>query len=414
MLPLRISGAALWPATGAVVSDAAILIDGAGRIAEVGPAATVPAPDGVQQVTYPDAILIPGLVNAHTHLELHGLRGQVPEAEFFAWLQHVRREKEVMPPGAFGEAARDGLRETWACGTTAIADTGTSGATVAALRELGGRGVYYHEVIAPDSADRTEALDRFRDEVQRLSDLAAGGVRIGVSPHAPYTVSPALVRDASAFARSERLPLAAHLAESQAEVDFVVSHRGAFADLWSSRKIPLPEPARTPVAYADRLGLLGPNFLAIHAVHADEADIETLARREVAVAVCLRSNRRHGHGEPPLGAFLAAGLAVGLGTDSAASVDSLDLFAEARAARALVGLTADVALRLLTIDAARAIGMDLEIGSLDPGKWADVCVVRLPESRRDGSMLEAIIEQGISEVVATYVGGRAVYRSERA
>ncbi|UCG87236.1 MAG: amidohydrolase family protein [Gemmatimonadota bacterium] len=131
----------------------------------------------------------------------------------------------------------------------------------------------------------------------------------------------------------------------------------------------------------------------------------------MAVAVCPRSNRRHGHGSPTLGLFLGADLRIGLGTDPAASVDCLDMLAEAQAARELAGLSAADALRLLTLAGAEALGWGGEIGSLEPGKWADLCVIDLAGSGgvTDEQLAAAVLNGGADAIRATYVGGRLVF-----
>lgn len=361
-------------------------------------------------LAYPDAVVLPGLVNVHTHLELTAFRGQVLEHDFVAWIQHVRRLKERTTVEGYLAAARAGVREAWRHGTTTVADTGTSGATVAALRELGGRGVYYHEVIAPHPSAAAAVVAALEVALVALGDAGGVGVRLGVSPHAPYTVSPTLLQRSAAAARSAGYPLAMHVAESEAESRFIRDGAGPFAGWWRWRGIPLPPRAPSPVDYLARLGLLGPDFLAIHVVQVNEADVALLRRAGAAVAACPRSNRRHGHGAPPLAALLAAGIRVGLGTDSVASVDSLDLFAEARVARELAGCTPRAAMALATIDGARALGLESEIGSLEPGKWADLCVVTGPSCRAEAAAADGLLATRPADVLATYVGGRPVYQ----
>ena len=385
-------------------------MDAAGRIAAVGPDEAVPRPEGVRAVDYPDALVLPGLINVHTHLELHGLRGQVEEADFFSWIQHMRRVRETAGADDYLEGARAGLRECWSFGVTTVADTGTSGATVEAFAELGGRGVYYQEALGPDRRGAARAFAEMTKSVHRLLEEAPAGVAIGVSPHAPYTVAPELLARAVGYALERGLPLAMHLAESSAEVEFVTAGRGAFADNWRERGIPLPRPARSPVAYAEVVGVLGPDLLAIHAVQADPEDVALLAEADTAVAACPRSNRRHGHGDPPLAELLGAGVRAGLGTDSAASVPDLDLLAEARAARELAGLAAEEAVRLATLGGARALGMEAELGSLEAGKWADFCVLPLEAGgARDAGEVAGSVLEHREDCLATWVAGRQVH-----
>jgi cytosine/adenosine deaminase-related metal-dependent hydrolase len=389
-----------------------LLTDNSGHIVAVGPEAAVPNPPDTKRVSWPNAVLLPGFVNLHTHLELTGLRGGIRRTDFFDWIQQVRQAKESITEAGFVDAAREGLREAWRHGTTAVADTGTSGATVRALAELGGRGVYFHEAIQPEPERSGEAFRVFAAETRDLVSRAGGpAVTIGVSPHAPYTVSPELYALVLEFARSEGLPLAAHIAESRAEVDLVTAGRGPFARAWEQRSIALPTAARSVLEYIDRSGLLGPDLLAIHVIHVDEADVALLRDHGVAVALCLRSNNRHGHGLPPLEWFREAGLRIGLGTDSVASVDTLDMLAEARAARDLSGMSASEALELVTLSGAGALGWDGEIGSLEPGKWADLCVVDVShnEAMTVEQLAAAVLTAGADAIRATYVAGRLVF-----
>lgn len=396
------------------VPNGALLVDAEGRIAALGPEESVPRPPDTRVAHYPGAALLPGFVNAHTHLELTGLRGRLQEPEFYQWIQQIRRAKEETREDTFLEWAREGVREAWRYGTTTVADTGTSLAVVRALTELRGAGSVFHEAIAPEAAGADAALAGVREVVARLRAEAGARVAVGVSPHAPYTVSRALYRRVAEYARSEGLALAGHIAESPAEVEFVSAGRGPFADAWRRRGIPLDPPAPSPVRLLDDLGVLGPDFLAIHAVQTDDRDADALAHAGSALVLCPRSNARHGHGAPPLSRYLERGLRIALGTDSVASVDTLDLLAEAREARLLAGLGAEAALRLLTLGGAAALGREREIGSLEPGKWADLAVIRLdhPVPTLPDMAAEAILLARPEDIVATFVAGRPVYQAQ--
>lgn len=163
-----------------------------------------------------------------------------------------------------------------------------------------------------------------------------------------------------------------------------------------------------PVQWLDRHEVFGPDALAIHVIAVDAADIATLAQRGCGVAHCPRSNRRHHRRDAPLRELLGALDRVGVGTDSVASVAPLDLLAEARAARALAGLTAEAALHLVTLGAARAIRLEAEVGSLEAGKWGDAVAIRIPEGTAADRLYEAILATGPAEVLGTWIGGRQV------
>jgi 5-methylthioadenosine/S-adenosylhomocysteine deaminase len=412
----RLSARWVLPIDGPALEHGALLIGADGRIAAVGPEPVVPRPPDAAAEDFGDALLLPGLINTHTHLELTGLDGGTPEPEFGTWIRRVREIKAARAPEAFLAAARRGLADCWAAGVTTVADTGDSGAVIEALAEAGGSGIAYQEVFGPHPDQRDASLLGLQQAVERLGRFAGGRVRIGVSPHAPYTVSGTLYAATAAWAREAALPIAVHLAESPAESALLASGTGAFADAWRNRGIPMPAPlGRSPVAWLDEHGVLSERTLCIHVVQAGPADVQRLARANAAVAHCPLSNRSHGHGQAPLAALLAAGLRVGLGTDSIMSVGTLDLLAEARAARALAGLDAARALALCTRDAARALGLEREVGVLTPGRWGDCVVIRpsaAPDaSRTDVSAEDLVLASGPRDVLATFVGGRDVHRT---
>jgi len=208
--------------------------------------------------------------------------------------------------------------------------------------------------------------------VDRLSASTSARLRLGVSPHAPYTVSDRLYRAVDDLARGAGLPVAMHLAESRAETQLVRQGSGPFADALRARGIQVARVARSPVQYLVQLGVLerATACLCIHCVQVDQDDVELLRRAGVSIAHCPRSNLAHGHGTAPLAAFRRAGLRVGLGTDSVVSVGDSSLWAESVAA----GLEGEDALRMMTIEGARALGLEDEIGSLEVGKQADLAV----------------------------------------
>jgi cytosine/adenosine deaminase-related metal-dependent hydrolase len=406
--------AARWvlPVSGPPIDRGAVLLGRNGRIEAVGADALVPRPPGVPDEHFPDGILLPGFVNTHTHLELTGLDLGTPEPDFRSWIGRVRASKDARTPDAFVDAARRGLAECHAIGVTTVGDTGDSGSVIRALAEAGASGIAYQEVFGPHPAQAVESLAALRRRVEELCPFVSGRVRLGLSPHAPYTVSGPLYAAVAAWARDEAFPLAVHLAESPAECELFQRGTGPFADAWRERGIPLPDGSGcSPIEWLDRHGVLGERTLCIHVVQAGDSDLARLARRGCAVAHCPLSNAAHRHGAAPLAGFLEHGLTVGLGTDSVLSVGSLDLLAEARAARSLAALAPETALRLCTLGGAAALGLAHEVGSLDVGKWGDCVVLRSPASA-GGSPAERALRARREDVIATFVGGRDVYRAE--
>jgi 5-methylthioadenosine/S-adenosylhomocysteine deaminase len=408
--------AARWvlPIAGPPIGSGAVLIGHGGRVEAVGPDAAVPRPPDVPGEDFPDGILLPGLVNTHTHLELTGLVLGRPEPDFGDWIARVRALKETRSPSGYLAAARLGVAECFAMGVTTVADTGDSGAVIRAMAEAGASGIAYQEVFGPHPTQMAESLAGLRSRVEEAGRWVGGRVRLGLSPHAPYTVSGPLYAAVAQWAARDRLPLAVHLAESRAESELLHGGSGRFADAWRSREIPLPGgPGHSPVEWLDHHGVLAPHTLCIHVVRAGAADLARLALRGCAIAHCPLSNAAHGHGAAPLAGFLRHGLRVGLGTDSVLSVARLDLLAEARAARTLAGLDADSALALCTLGGAVALGLEGETGSIEVGKWGDCVVLRTPTSAA-GSPADRAQASGREDVMATLVGGRTVYRAESA
>jgi cytosine/adenosine deaminase-related metal-dependent hydrolase len=392
------------PVKGPPIPDGAVAIED-GHITAVGPAAEL----GMGR-RYEEAAIIPGFVNAHSHLEYAVYAGFGDGLDFGPWiLLHVER-KAKLDLEQVEAIARLGAAQCLASGITAVGDASFSGATAHACAGLGLRAVVYLEVFGRGPE---EIAGRFEENRKRIADVLGDEVQLGISPHAPYTCSAELYAACSELG----LPVATHLAESRAEEEWLASGTGAwepFADM-------LAEPiGESGIRHLARHGVLNSRLVAAHCVMVDDDEVELLAESGVAVAHCPRSNALLGCGVAPLAQLRAAGLRVGLGTDSPASAPSFDMFDELRAAvmgaraRELRSdaLTAAGALELATLGSARALGLEAEIGSLTPGKRADLAVVSL-----SGSIYvpwedpaAAVVFGGSPErVTATFVGGKVRY-----
>src|SRR5438874_8790029 len=268
---LRIRAQFVHPVTAPPIEDGAVLVDDRGTIAAVGPNLVVPTRPGARQLEFPDARLLPGLVNTHTHLELTHLAGKNAEREFAAWIRTLRALKDATTPEEFSRSAEQGVRDCWAAGVTCVADTGSTGAPLQALAQLGARGIYYQEVFGPDPAKCAASLAELTAAIERLRPLASDHVRLGISPHAPYTVSEPLYRATAELARRERLSVAVHLAESREETALVRDGAGPFADALRARGISIAAHGCSPVQYLLRLGVLqrATGWLCIHCVQVD-------------------------------------------------------------------------------------------------------------------------------------------------
>jgi 5-methylthioadenosine/S-adenosylhomocysteine deaminase len=358
------------PVDGEPIEDGAVAIED-GRIAAVGR-----REDLGEGERFADAAILPGLVNAHTHLEYAVYAGFGDGLAFGPWLRvHIERKSRI-GWDEFVAIARLGAAECLRSGVTTIADASFSGAALAAAAELGLAGYVGLEVFGADVEEALASLEERREE---LAALETPVLRLAVSPHAPYSVSADLYRavlDGAGFGIT-------HVAESEDELRYLATGDGPIAAVSE-----VEPPGTTPVRHLAREGLLRPNVIAAHCVKVDEEEIALLAEHDVPVAHCPRSNAILGCGVAPLGELLGAGLRVGLGTDSPASTPSFDLFEELRAAvfaaRARAGrpdaLSPEIALELATLRSARALGLDDEVGSLAPGKRADLTVVSLAGS----------------------------------
>lgn len=431
------------PVSAPPIRDGALLVDPRGRIAAVGPEAAVPAPEDARRVALGEAALLPGLVNVHAHPELTAFRGLLEDLSFHEWIFTLNRIKRALggnappgPPGAtiapparlaedFDAAARWTCVEALRAGITTIAATEDSGAALDALRDAGLRGIVYREVFGPDPAKADLALAGLERAVAEMRSRETDLVRVGVSPHAPYTVSDALFRAVARYALEEGLPLATHTAESAAEWELVVRGGGWFAEGLRRRGIePAPRGAST-IELMDRVGVLETRPLLIHCVDLGPDDIRRIADRGASVAHCPVANARLGHGIAPVVELREAGVPVGLGTDSVASNNRLDLLEEARLAQLFQrarlhspsALPAADVLRMATLDGARALGLEDRIGSLEPGKDADLCAVSLepPHVCPVHEPCAAVVHAARgSDVLLTVVRGRELYRAGQA
>ncbi|PYO48914.1 MAG: hypothetical protein DMD72_06330 [Gemmatimonadetes bacterium] len=285
-----------------------------GKITYVGPRTGAPAG---KDDDLGDTILLPGLVNTHTHLELTAMRGFLEDLDFADWIDKLRQSRnEILDDAKLLDSAKFGIIEGVEAGITTYADTCSSGVVMQAMVALGVRGIMYQEVFAPDPSKCDAAVRELEERLGSLEPEQTDLVQLGVSPHAPYTVSDPLYAATGQLARKRNLPLAMHIAESAAEEDLVVRGEGAFAERWRRRGIEVSKRARSPIALLEKHEVLEPGSLLIHCVRVDDADITTIARRGCSVAHCPASNAKFGHGVAPLLPMLAAGIPVGIGSDS--------------------------------------------------------------------------------------------------
>jgi cytosine/adenosine deaminase-related metal-dependent hydrolase len=392
------------PVEGLPIEDGAIVIAADGTIAAIGSAG-----DLGRGERHDGCVIVPGFVNAHSHIEYAVYAGFGDGLPFVPWIgMHIQR-KAALDLDDMVAVATVGAHECLRSGITTVGDCSFSGAAATAAAATGLRAVVYLEVFGRDAS----ALDRFHTAHARIEPVLSDRVQVGVSPHAPYTCTIEVYHACAALG----LPQATHLAESAAEREWLVDGAGDWSPL---AEFLVPPPGETAIRLLAAEGLLDSSLLAAHCVHADSEEIELLARHGVGVAHCPRSNGYLGCGVAPLEELRAAGVTVSIATDSPASAPSLDLFEELRstivAARARAqrpdALSAAEALELATLGGARVLGMADRIGSLVPGKQADLAVISLAGSPFDpveDPVAAAVLGGSPDRVTATLVAGEERY-----
>ena len=391
--------------------DHALVVD-AGRIVAIVPFSEADRTFAARaQIALPEHILIPGLINAHTHAAMTLMRGIADDLPLKEWLEREiwPREGRFVAPEFVHDGTLLGAAEMLRGGITCCNDMYFfPDAAARAYEDAGMRAMVGMPILdfpTPYAADADAYIARglaARDAWKHAPRLS-----FALAPHAPYTVGDATWSTVVMYARQLDLPIQTHVAETRAEVDEArATHH------------------QTPVARLDRLGATGPAFIAIHAVHIDDHDIATLAEQGCHVVHCPGSNMKLASGVAPLVKLLAHGVNVALGTDGAASNNRLDVFEEMRLASLLAKVTtgdaaavpAATALKMATLNGAAALGLDAEIGSLALGKQADMTAVRiadvetLPMYDAASHLVNAASREHVTDV---WIGGERIVDSGR-
>lgn len=400
------------PVSSPPIENGAVAVDGP-LIVGVGDAAEIASrfPDARSE-SFGQSVILPGLINTHTHLELTALRGYLEneEHDFFAWLRKLTLARlERMTPDDIRVSATWGACEAVRAGITWVGDASDSAMmSMLALRDVGLRGVVFQESFGPDRRLVAENFEKLTAKVAELRPVENELVRAGVSPHAPYTVCREQLELIADFARSEQLPLMMHAAESESEELLLREGGGIFADGLAKRGIEFIAPRMSTVQYLKQVGILATQPLLAHCIRVDNEDVETLKQTHAKVAHCPKSNAKLGHGRAPLAKFVAAGVAVGLGSDSVASNNTCDIIEEARFAVLFAKKNP-----LLTASRVLAAATT---GVLSEGQQADLIVVGLNGTHQlpvYDPVTTLIFSSSGRDVVLTIIAGREVYRDQR-
>ncbi len=436
-MPVIYSARWVLPIISPLIEDGAVAFEKS-IIVAVGPRTEIASrfPDARAE-HFGEAAILPGLINAHSHLELTAMRGflEQEENDFFAWLRKLTLARLAMTAEDLLVSGMCGAIEAARAGVTFMGDASSAGReAIAALRMVGLRGIVYQESFGPDPNAAVENVAKLRDQILELRDLENGQVEVGVSPHAPYTVSGPQLELIARLAIDKKLPLMMHAAESEAEKLFMLAGEGVFADGLRARGIQWQAPGISTMQYLNRHGVLETKPLFAHCVNVDDRDLELIKENFAGIAHCPKSNAKLGHGRAPFAEFIRRDLNVGLGSDSMASNNACDILEEGRFATLLARLpcsredplkgrlpgrdliSAEQALGAATLGGARALGLNDKIGALAEGMQADVTVVGLngPHQQpvRDPAAALVFGSSG-RDVLLTTVAGKEIYRDGR-
>ncbi len=412
------------PITSEPINYGAIAID-ATDIVAVGPFDDIKAQfDNAEVTEFGKAAILPGFVNCHSHLEITAMRGRLDEVEhdFRAWLLRLNDLRAAMSDEEIEEAAFLGAVEGREAGVTCFGDIGRSGhAGLRAMKRAGLRGIVFQETeFSPDNRTAEDDFKKLNAKFESLRGEATNLVTVGLSPHAPYTVGSMLFEMIAQFSIINRVPITIHAAESANETELMTRGTGFFTEVYERFGVEWVSPHCTTIEYLERLGVLSARPLLAHCVEVTERDIERIAANGARIAHCPKSNAKFGHGFAPFERFLDAGIAVGLGSDSVASNNLCDILEESRfaslVARNRPGSERFIGpgemLRAATLGGAEALGLEDRIGSLEPGKKADLAVISLDAAAQKpiGDTAAAVVFSSSGrDVVATYVNGEPIY-----
>jgi 5-methylthioadenosine/S-adenosylhomocysteine deaminase len=436
------------PIISPMIADGAVAVDNSSIVAVGSRGEIVSRFSAARVVDFGAAAILPGLVNAHSHLELTVMRGflEREESHFFAWLRKLTAARMTMTTEDLLVSATCGAIEAARAGVTCVGDASSSSTqAMKALREVGLRGIVYQESFGPDPTVAAEHVAELREQVREMREQENNLVRAGVSPHAPYTVSAPQLELIARLAIDEKLPLMIHAAESEAEKLLLLEGRGPFAEGLRKRGIEWHAPCVSTIEFLHGHGILQTKPLLAHCINVDGKDLELIKQAGAGIAHCPKSNAKLGHGRAPFSNFISHGLNVGLGSDSVASNNICDILEEARFATLLARLdrgswlvikgsgrssdaeamralpdgpatapvTAEQSLFAATLGGARALGLDNQIGSLSDGMQADIAVVGLdgPHQQPVRNPADTLVFSSSGrDVLMTMVGGKEVYR----
>jgi 5-methylthioadenosine/S-adenosylhomocysteine deaminase len=412
------------PISSPAIDDGAVLVRGE-DIVDVGTRDELSSRYPDEEVRdFGRAVILPGFVDLHTHLEYSAFRGLVDDLPYTDWKIALTRKEKDFGPADWENASALGAMEAVSSGITTIADITATGASARSASEAGLRGVIYRELETMHRDEIDGVIAAAAEDVQAWSELDER-LTVGLAPHSPFSCHPRLIERASEWAIRDGLKVSMHLAGSADEYDFVKYGSSGLATDFPGewRELDWLPTGVSPVRYVLQWGLLDvPELLAVHLIQVDDDDIELLGANDIRLAYCPRCAAKLGMGRAPIGRYMAWGMHIGFGTDSPASNNTIDFFDEMRIGlllnRAVIGeeefFPAELFVEMATLGGARALGVEERVGSLEEGKAADLIVVDLSHSHQAPlrNPYSALVHTANQEnVVLTMVGGRILYEA---
>jgi cytosine/adenosine deaminase-related metal-dependent hydrolase len=388
-----------------IIENGAVAIQGS-KIVDVGLYPTVRDSSAPPIHDLGEAVLMPGLVNTHTHLDLTSIADSIQRVpKFTDWIFQIVGKRT---PETVGPSVREGMQQSLAGGVTTVGDIDGTGESVQVLRDTPIRKVVFFEVLG-FSGERTAT------GLARLATYLASPpvpdslLTPALSPHAPYSTSVDIYRECV----TSDLPVCTHIAETEEELEFLSRGTGAFLDYLEAFGISTAEwspPQLTPVQYMKMLGLLRKDSLLVHCNYLTNADMGLLAESGASVVFCPRSHHYFYHTDHPVAQLIEKGINVAIGTDSLASNWSLSLLDELKfLARTQPYIRPETLLDMVTCNGAKVLGL-AQVGRLEKGWQADIIAVQIPNDGRP--VIEQILDES-SENLLTVVGGEICYTSNR-
>ncbi len=376
--------------------------------------------------SFGEAAIMPGFINCHSHLEITAMRGFLDreEHDFYSWLIKLTKTRaEILTDADIETAAIFGALEGARGGVTCFADIGRFGAAgFNALKKNGLRGILFQETeFSPDDKTGNEDFEKLKGKFSRLKETETNLVKVGLSPHAPYTVSRRLFEKITDYAIENEIKITIHAAESVEEQELMMNGTGFFASVYEKYGFEWRNPNCSSIEYLENIGVLRAKPLLAHCVKVSETDIRLIAESDSRIAHCPKSNAKFGHGAAPLEKFLDNKIRVGFGSDSVASNNVCDILEEARfgvlSARNSLDrkrfIEPKEAIAAATLGGAKALGLETEIGTLEAGKQADLIVVSLENAAQQPvhDVYSALhFASNARDIRLTTVAGEEIYR----